>query len=114
MVALAVAAGSFTWYLLAGTDRDTAADRPPSAEAQFVADLRAQHLPTSLRRTADADLVALGERFCDGLRRTGSSLAVVFEDQLAGRVYDGQSQVVTAAQRRLCPELPDRDRDRDR
>lgn len=74
-----------------------------------MAAVRAQPVPDSLQRTTDADLMALGLRFCDGLRRTGSSLAVVFEDQLAGRVYDGQSQVVTAARRHLCPTLPDRD-----
>lgn len=103
-----MAAVAFGWFLLsAGVDSPSAAQGP---EAQFVANVRAQPLPGSLQRTGNADLVALGRRFCDGLRRTGSSLAVVFEDQLAGRVYDGQSQVVTAAQRHLCPTLPDRNR----
>ena len=107
LAALAVAAVAFGWYLVTMDD-----DRRPAArgaEAEFVAMVRSQPVPASLQRTADADLVALGRRFCDGLRRTGSSLAVVFEDQLAGRVYDGQSQVVAAARRHLCPTLPDRD-----
>lgn len=102
-----VAAGAFGWYLVDDDERATAA-RESTATERFVAELRSQPAPSSLRRTADADLVALGERFCDGLRRTGSSLRVVFEDQLAGRVYDGQSQVVAAARRHLCPDLPDR------
>ena len=106
MAALVVAAGGFGWYLV--TVEEPA--RPPTPAEAFVADLRGRLLPPSLRRTSDGDLVALGERFCDSLRRTGSSLEVVFEDQLAGRVYEGQSEVVTAARRHLCPELPDRDR----
>ncbi|HVF74311.1 MAG TPA: DUF732 domain-containing protein [Acidimicrobiales bacterium] len=95
------------WFLVASAGDDAKA--PSRPEVAFVSAVRAQPVPVSLQRSADADLVALGRRFCEGLRRTGSSLAVVFEDQLAGRVYDGQSQVVTAARRHLCPELPDRD-----
>lgn len=104
-----VAAGAFGWYLVAAEDERATAVQEATATERFVAELRSQPAPSSLRRTSDADLVALGERFCDGLRRTGSSLRVVFEDQLAGRVYDGQSQVVAAARRHLCPDLPDRD-----
>ena len=104
MLATTVAIAAFGWYLL--TAEEPA--RPPTQAEMFVADLRGRQLPPSLRRTADDDLVALGERFCDALRRTGSSLEVVFQDQLAGRVYDGQSEVVTSARRHLCPEVPDR------
>lgn len=104
-----VAAGAFGWYLVAADDERATAAQEATATERFVAELRSQPAPSSLRRTPDADLVALGERFCTGLRRTGSSLRVVFEDQLAGRVYDGQSQVVAAARRHLCPDLPDRD-----
>ena len=106
--ALAVAAVGLAWFLVAA-DAPARAPSPSPTEA-FVADLRDRRLPASLRRTSDGDLVALGERFCEGLRRTGSSQAVVFEDQLAGRVYDGESEVVAAARRHLCPDLPDRDR----
>lgn len=104
VAASVVAAVGFGWYLVA-TDEPA---RLPSRAAAFVADVRDRQLPASLRRTSDADLVALGERFCESLRRTGSSLEVVFQDQLAGRVYDGQSEVVTAARRHLCPDVPDR------
>lgn len=105
MAAFTVAVAAFGWYLVTAE----APTRPPTQAELFVADLRARQLPPSLRRTSDDDLVALGERFCDALRRTGSSLEVVFQDQLAGRVYDGQSEVVTSARRHLCADVPDRD-----
>lgn len=101
-----VAAAAFGWYLV--TADAPARSSTPGPEQAFVADLRSRQLPASLRRTSNDDLVALGERFCHDLRRTGSSLDVVFQDQLAGRVYDGQSEVVTAARRHLCPDVADR------
>lgn len=104
--ASAVALGAFAWYLLAPAERSPAA----SAEKRFVADVRARPIPAALARAGDDDLVALGRRFCDALGRRGSSLAVLFEDQLAGRVYDGETEVVVAAQRHLCPGVADADR----
>lgn len=92
----------FGWYL-------ATYQGPPVPHDTFVAVLRDQPLPDSLRGRGDEELVRLGEHFCTALKRTGSSLAVVFEDQQAGRVYDGESDVVTMAKRRLCPSLPDRD-----
>lgn len=101
---LSVAAIALGWYLLA--ERPARLDPPEKA---FVAELREGQVPASLRRTSEGDLIALGERFCAALGRTGSSLDALFQDQLAGRVYDGQSEVVRAARRHLCPDLADRD-----
>jgi hypothetical protein len=103
-----VAAAAFGWYLVTADTPARSSTATPAPAQAFVADLRSRQLPASLRRTSNDDLVALGERFCTDLRRTGNSLDVVFQDQLAGRVYDGQSEVVTAARRHLCPDVPDR------